>query len=83
LACILACQQGLCCFPSVLGNGSLTDSCFVGNEERCLDYSLCLNLAGVALVIGGDIPANVTDPPVPEQNLTDLCSESSVSTIWG
>lgn len=41
--CIGACQDVLCCFADELGYEWI-ESCYIGNEELCSDYSSCLAL---------------------------------------
>jgi hypothetical protein len=43
--CLLACQEGLCCFANQLGYEGI-NSCYDGNEQVCTEYSLCLILQG-------------------------------------
>ena len=47
--CIVACQDGLCCYPQKFGYSSWMSSCYDANEETCLEYSPCLVLAGEVL----------------------------------
>ena len=40
--CLDACSEGLCCYTEKLGYTSSIDSCYVGNEVVCEEYSACL-----------------------------------------
>mmetsp|Transcript_36468 Transcript_36468/g.43954 ORF Transcript_36468/g.43954 Transcript_36468/m.43954 type:complete len:884 (+) Transcript_36468:79-2730(+) len=61
--CDKACSSASCCWETGLGN------CFDSNELACLDYKSCP---------GFGKNGGVVDVPVPEENLTDLCSESNI-----
>eukprot|EP00581_Thalassiosira_minuscula_P004667 CAMPEP_0183746230 /NCGR_PEP_ID=MMETSP0737-20130205/66647_1 /TAXON_ID=385413 /ORGANISM="Thalassiosira miniscula, Strain CCMP1093" /LENGTH=1405 /DNA_ID=CAMNT_0025981917 /DNA_START=125 /DNA_END=4338 /DNA_ORIENTATION=- len=91
--CIDACQNGLCCYSDKLGYDSLLPSCSEGNGERCLEYSPCLILAKEittdALVTENTTTTSNTSaeivegPPIPEKNLTLICSHDSLATLAG
>eukprot|EP00986_Skeletonema_menzelii_P020613 scaffold31801_cov148-Skeletonema_menzelii.AAC.1 len=40
--CLDACSDGLCCYAEQLGYATSIESCYIGNEAVCEDYSACL-----------------------------------------
>jgi len=59
--CIVACQDGLCCYPQKFGYSSWMSSCYDANEETCLEYSPCLVLAGEVLDNDGSTDPTFSD----------------------
>jgi hypothetical protein len=68
--CIKACQDGMCCFTTQLGYDWM-DSCYIGNEEVCAEYSPCLVLQEDDLNKTNDELA-LNESSTDESNATDV-----------
>eukprot|EP00571_Detonula_confervacea_P008369 CAMPEP_0172327768 /NCGR_PEP_ID=MMETSP1058-20130122/60003_1 /TAXON_ID=83371 /ORGANISM="Detonula confervacea, Strain CCMP 353" /LENGTH=1143 /DNA_ID=CAMNT_0013044853 /DNA_START=83 /DNA_END=3514 /DNA_ORIENTATION=+ len=84
--CIIACQNGLCCYPEMLGHGSWMSSCYAGNEAICLEYYPCLvlaqgkNVASPNISTNVDVVNNVTENTVAGNN-TIVYTNTTTDTI--
>jgi hypothetical protein len=83
--CIVACQNGLCCYPQKFGYSSWMSSCYDTNEEICLEYSPCLVLAGEVLDNDGSTDStlsdNITAQEADDSNNNTSIESSSNTTV--
>eukprot|EP00986_Skeletonema_menzelii_P019648 scaffold28790_cov160-Skeletonema_menzelii.AAC.4 len=72
--CIDACSEGLCCYTEQLGYSSSIQSCYIGNEAVCEEYSACLWLQQ-----SGELTLDSTNAPNTVSNGTVIVNADVTS----
>uniref|UniRef100_A0A7S2KIK3 Uncharacterized protein n=1 Tax=Skeletonema marinoi TaxID=267567 RepID=A0A7S2KIK3_9STRA len=74
--CLDACLNGLCCYTEQLGYSSFIESCYVGNEAVCEEYSACLWLQQ-----SGELTLDSTNETTPTNAMSaELPQDSKTET---